>query len=118
MSLVTNLPPGPKPKMPGKLLRQFIHDPINTLSKIAREYGDMSYFRLGREHVYLINNPDYIEKVLIYDPRNFKKCKRRTMRLVPGQRISLDPAITLRLKYGMVWYENESNSKKQLKIKV
>ena len=76
MSLVTNFPPGPKPKMPGKLVRQFIRDPINTLLKIAREYGDISYFRLGREHVYLINNPDYIEKVLIYDHRNFKKGKR------------------------------------------
>jgi cytochrome P450 len=76
MSLVTTFPPGPKPKMPGKLLRQFIRDPINTLSKIAREYGDISYFKLGREHIYLINNPDYIEKVLIYDHRNFKKGKR------------------------------------------
>src|SRR5919204_1758461 len=76
MSLVTKFPPGPRPKMPGKLLRQFIRDPINTLSKIAREYGDISHFKLGRDHVYLINNPDYIEKVLIYDHRNFKKGKR------------------------------------------
>src|SRR5918992_385626 len=76
MSLVTKFPPGPKPKVPGKLLRQFIRDPINTLTKIAREYGDISYFRLGSEHAYLINNPDYIEKVLIYDHRNFKKGKR------------------------------------------
>ncbi|HET7391172.1 MAG TPA: cytochrome P450 [Nitrososphaeraceae archaeon] len=76
MSVVTKFPPGPTHKMPGKLLRQFIHDPINTLSNIAREYGDISYFKLGREHVYLINNPDYIEKVLIYDHSNFKKGKR------------------------------------------
>ena len=75
MSVVTKFPPGPTYKMPGKLLRQFIHDPINTLSTIAREYGDISYFKLGPEHVYLINNPDYIEKVLIYDHRNFKKGK-------------------------------------------
>src|SRR5919206_3260560 len=76
MNKVTKFPPGPTHKMPGKLLRQFIHDPINTLSDIAREYGDISYFRLGREYVYLINNPYYIEKVLIYDHRNFKKGKR------------------------------------------
>jgi cytochrome P450 len=86
MSLVTKFPPGPKPKMPGKLLREFIHDPIYTLSKIAREYGDISYFKLGREHVYLINNPDYIEKVLIYDHRNFKKGKRlQTAKAVLGE---------------------------------
>jgi cytochrome P450 len=72
--------------MPGKLLRQFIHDPINTLSDIAREYGDISYFRLGREYVYLINNPYYIEKVLIYDHRNFKKGKRlQTAKAVLGE---------------------------------
>jgi cytochrome P450 len=86
MSLVTKFPPGPKPKMPGKLLRQFIRDPINTLSKIAREYEDISYFKLGREHVYLINNPDYIEKVLIYDHHNFKKGKRlQTAKTILGE---------------------------------
>ena len=73
----TKYPPGPTYKMPGKLIRQFIHDPIKTLSTISQKYGDISYFKLGpKQHVYLINNPDYIEKVLIYDHRNFKKGKR------------------------------------------
>jgi cytochrome P450 len=86
MSIITKFPPGPTHKMPGKLLRQFIHDPINTLSNIAREYGDISYFKLGREHVYLINNPHYIEKVLIYDHHNFKKGKRlQTAKAVLGE---------------------------------
>jgi cytochrome P450 len=41
---------------------------------------------LGREHVYLINNPEYIEKVLIYDHRNFKKGKRlQTAKAVLGE---------------------------------
>jgi cytochrome P450 len=86
MSVVTKFPPGPTYKMPGKMLRQFIRDPINTLSTIAREYGEISYFKLGPEHVYLINNPDYIEKVLIYDHRNFKKGKRlQTAKAVLGE---------------------------------
>jgi cytochrome P450 len=86
MEEITKFPPGPTYKMPGKLLRQFIHDPINTLSNIAREYGDMSYFKLGREHIYLINNPDYIEKLLIYDHSNFKKGKRlQTAKAVLGE---------------------------------
>ncbi|MGH9964584.1 MAG: cytochrome P450, partial [Nitrososphaeraceae archaeon] len=46
------------------------------LSKIADEYGDLSHFKLGRLHVYLINNPDYIEKILIYDHSNFSKGPR------------------------------------------
>lgn len=86
MNVATKFPPGPTHKIPGKLLRQFVRDPINTLSNIAREYGDISHFKLGREHVYLINNPDYIEKVLIYDHRNFKKGKRlQTAKAVLGE---------------------------------
>jgi cytochrome P450 len=86
MSVVTRFPPGPTYKMPGKLLRQFIHDPINTLSTIARKYGDISYFKLGSERVYLINNPDYIEKILIYDQHNFKKGKRlQTAKAILGE---------------------------------
>lgn len=76
MSQMTQYPPGPSYKMPGKLVREFIGDPIKTLTKIAQQYGEISYFKLGREHVYLINNPDLIEKILIYDHRNFKKGKR------------------------------------------
>src|SRR5919106_793657 len=76
-SKITKYPPGPNYKMPGKLIRQFIREPIKTLSTISQKYGDISYFKLGpKQHVYLINNPNYIEKVLIYDHRNFKKGKR------------------------------------------
>jgi cytochrome P450 len=86
MSEIAKFPPGPTYNMPGKMLRRFIHDPINTLSNIAGEYGDISYFKLGREHVYLVNNPEYIEKVLIYDHRNFKKGKRlQTAKAVLGE---------------------------------
>jgi cytochrome P450 len=76
MTQIAKYPPGPSYKIPGKLIREFIGDPIKTLTKIAAQYGDISYFKLGREHVYLINNPDFIEKILIYDHRNFKKGKR------------------------------------------
>ena len=76
MSQSTQYPPGPEYKMPGKLVNEFIGDPIKMLTKVAQQYGDISFFKLGREHVYLINNPDLIEKILIYDHRNFKKGKR------------------------------------------
>src|ERR671916_3159557 len=76
-SKITKYPPGPNYKIPGKLIRQFVRDPIKTLSTIAQKYGDISYFKLGpKQLVYLINNPDYIEKVLIYDHKNFRKGKR------------------------------------------
>jgi cytochrome P450 len=61
---------------PFKLAREFLHDPIKTLQSISSKYGDISYFKLGRQGVYLINKPDYIEKVLVYDHDNFKKGRR------------------------------------------
>ena len=69
-------PPGPSSKVPGKILHQFLRDPLKTFTDIATEYGDISHFRLGNKNSYLINNPDYIEKILIYDHRIFKKGQR------------------------------------------
>lgn len=69
-------PPGPSSRSPAKLLRKFLHDPLQAFTEIATVYGDISYFRLGRQHAYLMNSHDYIEQVLIYDHKNFKKGKR------------------------------------------
>jgi len=72
-------PPGPTSHIPGKIVRSLLKDPISTLSKIANEFGDLSHFKMGRLHVYLINNPDYIEKILINDQSNFSKGPRLQM---------------------------------------
>lgn len=72
---VADLPPGPS-KFSPKLLRQLSKEPIKTLSDLVKEYGEIVYFKIGRGQIYLINNPDYIEKILIYNYKNFKKGKR------------------------------------------
>jgi hypothetical protein len=56
-----NYPPGPHSTLPNKLLREFMNDPIKTLMDIAHTYGDICHFKFGRQHIYLLNNPDYIE---------------------------------------------------------
>src|SRR5437867_7579716 len=68
-------PPGPSSILPSKLLRQFISDPIAMLMKIAYTYGDISHFKFGRQHVYLVNNPEQIENILIRDHKNFIKSR-------------------------------------------
>ncbi len=68
-------PPGPHSMLPNKLLREFIHNPIKTLMDIAYTYGDIAHFKFGRQHVYLINNPHYIEDVLIRNYKNFIKSR-------------------------------------------
>ena len=69
-------PPGPHSILPHKLLRKFIHNPIKTLMDIAYTYGEIAHFKFGRQqHVYLINNPHYIEDILIRNYKNFIKSR-------------------------------------------
>jgi cytochrome P450 len=68
-------PPGPHSIMPSKLLREFIRNPIKTLMDIAYSYGDIAHFKFGRLHVYLFNNPHYIEDALIRNHKNFVKSR-------------------------------------------
>jgi hypothetical protein len=60
-------PPGPSSILPSKLLNQFMRDPISTLMSIAYQYGEISHFKFGRLHIYLVNNPEQIENILITD---------------------------------------------------
>lgn len=68
-------PPGPHSILPNKLLRKFMNDPIKTLMDIAHTYGDICHFKFGRQHIYLLNSPDYIEGILIRDHKNFIKSR-------------------------------------------
>ena len=44
--------------MPGR-------DPLAIFSRYAREYGDITFFRLGGERVFFVNHPDLIKQVLV-----------------------------------------------------
>jgi cytochrome P450 len=68
-------PPGPHSILPNKLLRDFMHDPLKSLMDIAYTYGDIAHFKFGRRHIYLINNPYYIEDILIRNYKNFIKSR-------------------------------------------
>src|SRR5262249_30625874 len=68
-------PPAPHSILPTKLLRNFMNDCIKTLMDIAHTYGDICHFKFGRQHIYLLNNPDYIEGILIRDHKNFIKSR-------------------------------------------
>jgi cytochrome P450 len=68
-------PPGPHSILPNKLVREFIHNPLKTLMDITYTYGDIAHFKFGRQHVYLINNPHYIEDILIRNYKNFIKSR-------------------------------------------
>ena len=72
--------PGPKTWSLFGHLFELRRDLIGFLTKVARKYGDITYFRIGLIRVVLLNNPDYIKEVLQTNDRNF--VKGRPLRLV------------------------------------
>lgn len=67
------LPPGPKPFLPGANIIGIRRNPIQFLTRIAEKYGEVAYFKLGPQPVFLLNNPDHIRDVLITHNKNFMK---------------------------------------------
>lgn len=66
-------PPGPKGRPVVGHLIEFRRDPIALLMRVAREHGDVVYFTMGRQKVFLLNHPDHIKDVLVTHHRNFVK---------------------------------------------
>jgi len=66
-------PPGPRSRIPGDLMFAFRRDMLGFLLRLAREYGDVSLFSIGRQRVCFLNHPDVIRDVLITNARNFRK---------------------------------------------
>jgi cytochrome P450 len=67
------LPPGPKSRfLVGNFpLRR--RDPLGLLTRWAREFGDVIYYRAFNFPVYFLNHPDHFEYVLVTNTRNFIK---------------------------------------------
>lgn len=66
-------PPGPKGSFLLGHLRPFRADPVGFLTRNAREYGDVVWFKAGRQNVYLLSNPEHVREVLVVQQRNFHK---------------------------------------------
>lgn len=81
----TLCPPGPRSHFPGGQRFAFRRDPLSFLINLAREYGDLAHFRLGRQHAFLLNHPDYVKDVLITHQDYFLKARAPlTKRLLGG----------------------------------
>jgi len=68
-----NRPPGPPQRFFTGSFREFYGDLLNFLPRCAREYGDVSAFRLGRRPCLLVNHPDLIDQILVRQNKNFIK---------------------------------------------
>ena len=66
-------PPGPKFKFPYLYSLQFLKAPLTVLNDLTTRYGDISYFKFGRQGIYFVNHPDYIQSVLMNNQSKFIK---------------------------------------------
>ncbi len=84
--LATERPRGPRnPPVIGQIAA-FRRDPTGFLKRVADEYGEIAYFRLGPQHVFLLNHPDYIREVLVTNQNNFTKSRAlQRARVLLGQ---------------------------------
>lgn len=69
----SKLPPGPKSKFPLGNLLSFRRDSLGFLKKIADEYGDIVFFKMGTLRIVLLNHPSFIKEVLTTQHGNFVK---------------------------------------------
>ncbi|HEX8619598.1 MAG TPA: cytochrome P450 [Thermoanaerobaculia bacterium] len=67
------LPPGPKNRFPGANLRALQYDPLAFLTRITREYGDTTHFRVARAHLFFFAHPDDVRDVLVARHASFIK---------------------------------------------
>ena len=77
-------PPGPKRRMLGGHFFAFRRDPLNFLTNMAREYGDIAHFRMGPQDAFLLNHPDLVKDVLVTRHEYFQKGRalQRSKRLL------------------------------------
>src|SRR5258705_7868731 len=70
---VPTLPPGPRRLVPGLNFYRFRTDTLRFLQRVAVEYGDIVYFKIGPQSAYFLNHPDYIKDVLVTSNNSFIK---------------------------------------------
>ena len=66
-------PPGPRRSIPFAGLLAYRRGPLPFFQNLAKQYGDISYFKLGPQEAYFLNHPDFIKDVLITNNQNFMK---------------------------------------------
>jgi cytochrome P450 len=65
--------PGPSSWIPGASFLKFRRDPLAFFTETQRTYGDFAGFSFGRQQVYLVSDPLWIEDVLVNSARKFTK---------------------------------------------
>jgi cytochrome P450 len=66
-------PPLYRTRLPGGSLIPMRRDPLRFLRGLAREHGDVVRYRLGPQELWLVNDPELIQSILVTNDRRFMK---------------------------------------------
>lgn len=68
-------PPGPRNRPVVGQYPEFRKDAPAFLLRTARQFGDVAYFKLGSQNVFLLSHPEYIRDVLVTRQHYFMKSR-------------------------------------------
>jgi cytochrome P450 len=61
-------------------------DPIPFFEFLAKTYGSIAYYRIGRENILFLNDPELIKEVLVTQHQNFTKERtQQRMKILVGE---------------------------------
>ncbi len=67
--------PGPSSRPLIGFLPEVRRRPADFFLELARDYGDLAYIRMGPQHVYLVNHPDWIQEILVHQHARLVKSR-------------------------------------------
>ena len=56
-----------------RFLWQMFRNPLDALTELAREQGDIARVKIGKREIFLLNHPEFIEQALVKQSHNFVK---------------------------------------------
>lgn len=65
MTTTLKSPPGPRPLVSWSLLYSLRQDPLRYMERLRQRYGDVAYFKIGPQRVYLLSHPDLTRELLV-----------------------------------------------------
>ncbi len=68
-------PPGPQPRPVFGNMLDFRRDPLRFFAELQRKHGDIAHFTVGKQHMYLVSRPEWINDILVTHHRNFHKSR-------------------------------------------
>jgi cytochrome P450 len=78
--------PGPSTARAPRNFLELTRDPLNFLSRLARQYGNVSRFSVVMRRAFLINHPEYIKDLLVTSNHKFEKSPAvQSMKRVLGE---------------------------------